>query len=142
MNDEQRARAIAKLQSYRQQAAKNRNFANSPTGPKKGYFASYPPEVQRKCWEMLSALRIKHGDKVQGSRIGMYVATATRMALDALGITKTSRNGFHRIRLINKQQVALGIRIPNPELAAHNRRKSRAKATARMQERDLSQIPD
>lgn len=118
------AKLIANLQRYRREAKANSNFGNIKS-IRKGYFKAYSPEVQAKCWEIYNSLCIKHKAKLEAypwyKRI--MVATATRMALDALGITQTSRKGFHRLRIINHTKVMLRVRDKNPNNLSVYKRK-------------------
>ncbi len=138
LSNEHRKSLIAQLQRYRKHAEGNRNFVGVRRYKRKAYFATYPPEVQTVCWEFYNSLYIKHGHKLEGdpSYVRILVATATRLALDKLGITQISRKGFHRLREINRVKVGLGIRVKYPG------RRYRAKAAASLQERDMPPISD
>ena len=113
------AKLVATLQRYRKEAAANRNFS----GGKRGntflpLFAKYPPEVQKVCREYLNSLCLKHKDRLEanyGRYYGVLVATATRMALDKLGLRQISKKGFQRGRDINRIKVFLGIQDKNPD---------------------------
>jgi hypothetical protein len=109
---------IANLQRYRKEADANRNFSGGKPGRTSlPLFAKYPPEVQQVCREYLNSLCVKHKDRLEanyGRYYGVLVATATRMALDKLGLRQISRKGFHRLRVINSTKVALGLRDKYP----------------------------
>lgn len=107
------------LLRYQREARANEGFKNMP--PPRDYkqprfFRKYPIEVQDKCWEHYNSLCIKHKAKLQGNNRykRILVATATRLALDELGITQISRKGFHRLRIINSIKVRLNLRDKNP----------------------------
>src|SRR5438445_4310377 len=100
------------LQRFKREADANRNFGDrvSTPGPR---FHKYPPEVRKLAWEHLSYLCIKHKNKLKanyGTYYGVLVATATRLALDELGITKISKKGVARRREIARLKVRIGIR--------------------------------
>lgn len=134
--DDLRAKRIATLQRYRREAAHN-TLENIPgrhgrNGRNKNI---YPPEVVAKRLEFLSSLCIKHKAKLEANRhriYGILVATATRMALDYLGLRNSSRKGFYKLRAMNKLKVDLGLQAKNPSRRYH------AKAPASLQERNLS----
>src|SRR6267154_4720763 len=94
------ASLIARLQRFRKHAEGNRNFTGVKRYKGQPYFSAYPPEVQTVCWEFYNSLYLKHGHKLQAdpSYVRVLVATATRLALDKLGITQISKSGFHRTR--------------------------------------------
>jgi len=130
---------IAQLQRYRKEANANRNFGNAKDeGSGKPYFRNYPPEVQKVCWEHFSLLCSKHKAKLEAnsSYVSVLVATATRLALDELGLRQVSRKGFHRLRIINRTKVALGIRDKNP----NRRRPKNAAPTTNLQKCNVSQL--
>lgn len=108
---------MAHLLRYQKEARANEGFRNMPPrdNSKPMYFRKYPPEVQAKCWEHYNSLCIKHKAKLQGNNWykRILVATATRLALDELGITQISRKGFLRLRVINNIKVKLGFRDKN-----------------------------
>ena len=86
--------------------------------PRGALFHKYPPDVRALAWEYLNLLSIKYKAKLETSHPGYYailVATATRLALDKLGYTQISRKGFHRIRIINRLKVAIGVMDKNPD---------------------------
>ena len=123
------------LQRYKKVAEGNVNFSNGKRNPKgTPLFGAYPPEVRKLAWEHLSYLCIKHKARLQADRkfFGPLVATATRLALDELGITQISRKGFHRMRTINYLKYRIGIRDKHPvnRLAeSEKRRRSGSPAT-------------
>jgi len=133
------AKRVARLQLYRQSAEGNRNFKGRVGEPGRLYFRHYPPEVQRVCWEHFSSLCVKHKARleVDGSFTGTLVATATRLALDQLGLRDISRQGFNRLRAIRRLKVDLGITDINED----RRRKRRAASTPNMQKCNVSQLP-
>src|ERR1700675_958885 len=98
---------IARLQAYRQHA-RNNTLENIPTRDYKKRKV-YPPIVLAKRNEILANLLIKHREKIKakpmvngkGGLYGILCATATRMALDQLGINNSGRKGFHRMRAMN-----------------------------------------
>ena len=96
------------LQAYRQHARDN-TLRNIPGRTKRKV---YPPEVMDKRNEILSSLCIKHKAKIEANKFyyGVLVATATRMALEQLGLSDATRKGFHTIRIMNRIRVNLGIR--------------------------------
>lgn len=101
------------LQRFKREAEANKNFGNKPKGTVGTPFLKYPPEVRKLAWEHLSSLCIKHKDKLKaqyGTYYGALVATATRLALDELGITQISRKGFNRRANIARLKVRIGIR--------------------------------
>lgn len=101
------------LQRYKREADANRNFGGRPSGRAGTPFLKYPPEVRKLAWEHLSSLCIKHQEKLKanyGIYYGVLVATATRLALDELGITQISRKAWIRRREIARLQVRIGIR--------------------------------
>lgn len=134
---------IALLQSYRQHAEGNRNFVGIREHKGKAYFSTYPPEVQKVCWEFYNSLYLKHGYKLEADPgyARILVATATRLALDHLGLRTISRSGFHRLRAINKLKVDLGIQDEHPvnRLSISEKRRRAAKK-ASMQKLNLSQL--
>lgn len=132
----------AKLQAYREHADKNRNFGGMRE-LRLGYFMAYPPEVRKLAWEHLSLLCVKHKAKLEArpSFKGPLVATATRLALDELGLREISRKGFYRLRAMRKLKVDLGIQDKNPDGGEMNNRRKRAKALAKMQKLNVSQLP-
>jgi hypothetical protein len=135
---------IANLQRYRKEADANRNFSGGkPGNTLLPLFGKYPPEVQQVCREYLNSLCVKHKDRLEanyGRYYGVLVATATRLALDKLGLRQISRKGFHRFRTINRIKVALGLRDKNLNDIMNNRRK-RATASANLQKCTVRQIP-
>lgn len=101
------------LQRFKREAEANKNFGDRKGSVGKPLFHKYPPEVRKLAWEHLSSLCIKHKDKLKakyGTYYGALVATATRLALDELGITQISRKGFNRRVGIARLEVRVGIR--------------------------------
>ena|SRR5947207_4906327 len=135
---------IAKLQAYRQEARANRNFNGRTSEHGKPYFRNYPPEVRYVAWKHFSILCTRHKAKLEANRslTGMMVATATRLALDELGLRQISRKGFHRLRAINYLKVRIGIQdkhIGNRYIP--KKRKKDATTTTNVQKLHLSQLP-
>src|SRR5256885_3412340 len=137
---------ITKLQAYRQEARANRNF-NGRTGEHgKPYFRNYPPEVRDAAWKHFSILCTRHKAKLEanGSLIGMIVATATRLALDELGLRQISRSGFHRLRAINFLKVSLGIQDKHKGkryIPGKGKGNKNATTTTNLQKCNVSQLP-
>lgn len=109
------------LQRYKKEADANRFFGGKP-GEAGAPFRNHPPEVQKLAWEHLSYLCVKHKDKLKANYQWYYrvlVATATRLALDELGITQISRKGacrsmtMHAIRVRTRGK---GNAQPTPDL--------------------------
>ena len=137
---------IANLQRYRKEADANRNFKGGKMSGNPGRpFRAYPPSVQAVMWETLNSLCLKHKAKLEANyqrTYGMLVATATRIALDKLGLRQISRKGFHRFRTINRIKVALGLRDKHPGKRYIPKRKVKdATLTPDMQKCNVSQLP-
>lgn len=101
------------LQRFKREAEANKNFGDRKGSVGKPLFYKYPPEVRKLAWEHLSSLCIKHKDKLKaryGTYYGVLVATATRLALDELGITQISKKGTVRRRNIERLKVRIGIK--------------------------------
>ena len=137
----------ARLQAYRQQAEERKTVKVRiwSSGGRGGLplFRKYPPEVQEVCWQHYNSLCVKHKAKLDANPWFkcILVATATRVALEKLGL-KNPRIGLNRMRIINQLKVALGIRDVNIDNAARMKiRRKRAKASAKVQKLNVSQLP-
>ena len=129
------------LQLFREKAEGNRLLGSDRKWDKRSLtgqwhpplFAKYPDAVKRRAWEHLSYLCTKHKARLEanyGRYFGILVATATRLALDDINGTSSSRKGFHRIRAMNHIRVRLGIMDKREDQVANNRRRSNAQAAA------------